>query len=61
VVYPKTHHGACIVHLERNISVFYARYGVSGLFFRAAKAYRIRDFENYFEELRGGVPDAQSI
>ncbi|KAG7588868.1 Nucleic acid-binding OB-fold [Arabidopsis suecica] len=52
VVYPKAHHGACAVHLERNISTYYGKYGVSGLFFSAAKAYRVRDFEKYFEQLR---------
>ncbi|XP_020866372.1 uncharacterized protein LOC110224541 [Arabidopsis lyrata subsp. lyrata] len=52
VVYPKAHHGACAVHLERNISTHYGKYGVSGLFFSAAKAYRVRDFEKYFEQLR---------
>ncbi|KAG7552562.1 Zinc finger PMZ-type [Arabidopsis thaliana x Arabidopsis arenosa] len=53
VVYPKAHHGACVVHLERNISTYYSKYGFSGLFFSAAKAYRVRDFEKYFAELRG--------
>ena len=43
-------------NLERNISVSYARYGVSCLFFSAAKAYRVRDFEKYFEELGGRSP-----
>ncbi|KAG7559206.1 MULE transposase domain [Arabidopsis thaliana x Arabidopsis arenosa] len=53
VVYPKAHHGSCVVHLERNISTYYSKYGVSGLFFSAAKAYRVRDFDKYFAELRG--------
>ncbi|XP_010489992.1 PREDICTED: uncharacterized protein LOC104767701 [Camelina sativa] len=52
VVYPNAHHGACIVHLERNISTSYNRFGVFGLFISAAKAYRVRDYTKYFEELR---------
>ncbi|AAD12675.1 Similar to gi/3047071 F7N22.10 maize transposon MuDR homolog from Arabidopsis thaliana BAC gb/AF058825 [Arabidopsis thaliana] len=52
VVYPRAHHGACAVHLERNLSTYYGKFGVSALFFSAAKAYRVRDFEKYFELLR---------
>ncbi|CAB78013.1 putative transposon protein [Arabidopsis thaliana] len=52
VVYPRAHHGACAVHLERNLSTYYGKFGVSALFFSAAKAYRVRDFEKYFGLLR---------
>ncbi|KAG7569070.1 hypothetical protein ISN45_Aa04g018290 [Arabidopsis thaliana x Arabidopsis arenosa] len=34
----------------------YGKYGISGLFFSAAKDYRVRDFEKYFEQLRAKRP-----
>lgn len=55
-VYPKACHGACIVHLERNVSSNNVKYGVSGLFLSAAKAYRVGDFKKYFNLLKKRSP-----
>lgn len=51
-VFPKAHHGACIVHIMRNVVSRYKSKGLAKLVCEAAFAYRRRDFDNNFGKIR---------
>ncbi|XP_010507126.1 PREDICTED: uncharacterized protein LOC104783702 [Camelina sativa] len=50
-VYPKSHHGACTVHQQRNITSSFKKKLLAFHVSRAARAYRICDFHTYFNEV----------
>jgi len=50
-VYPKAKHGACIVHLQRNIATSYKKKHLLFHVSRAARAFRICEFHTYFNEV----------
>ncbi|KAG7564152.1 Zinc finger PMZ-type [Arabidopsis suecica] len=51
-VYPMSSHAACIVHLKRNIEVYFKSEELSALVSCAARAYRLSDFNRIFAETR---------
>ncbi|KAG7579067.1 Zinc finger PMZ-type [Arabidopsis thaliana x Arabidopsis arenosa] len=51
-VYPMSSHAACIVHLKRNIEVYFKSEELSALVWCAARAYRLSDFNRIFAEIR---------
>ncbi|KAG7533136.1 Zinc finger SWIM-type [Arabidopsis thaliana x Arabidopsis arenosa] len=51
-VYPMSSHAACIVHLKRNIEVYFKSEELSALVSCAARAYRLSDFNRIFAEIR---------
>ncbi|XP_073275502.1 uncharacterized protein [Primulina huaijiensis] len=53
VIFPQSHHGYCIWHMEQNIKVKFHTKGLIPLFKSAAEAYRMSEFENYMTEIYG--------
>ncbi|CAE6157678.1 unnamed protein product [Arabidopsis arenosa] len=51
-VYPMSSHAACIVHLKRNIELYFKSEELSALVSCAARAYRLSDFNRLFAEIR---------
>ena len=51
-IYPKAFHGCCVVHLERNVKVRWARYGIPGLVRKAARAFNVGQFKAHYNEIR---------
>ncbi|KAL0854686.1 hypothetical protein Bca101_059838 [Brassica carinata] len=51
-VFPKSNHGACIVHLMRNVISRYKNQGLAKMVCEAAFAYRRRDFDKCFDKIR---------
>ncbi|KAL9840411.1 putative MULE transposase domain-containing protein [Arabidopsis thaliana] len=51
-IYPKAFHGCCAVHLERNVKVRWARYGIPGLVRKAARAFNVGQFKAHYNEIR---------
>lgn len=45
-------HGACAVHLKRNIIAIFKSEPLGCMVVNAAKAYRLRDFNRIFAEIR---------
>lgn len=50
-VYPKAFHGACAVHIERNVRVKFPKKGVSNLVSKAARAFNVGDFREFYTEI----------
>ena len=50
-IYPKAFHGACAVHLERNVRVRWPKHGIPGLVGKAARAYNVGQFNEYYNEI----------
>lgn len=50
-MYPKARHGACVVHLQRNIAAAYKKKHLLFHVSRAARAFRICEFHTYFNEV----------
>lgn len=55
-VYPMASHAACVVHLKRNIVAMFKSEALSVLVARAARAYRLSDFNGIFAEIRAMHP-----
>ncbi|XP_010445880.1 PREDICTED: uncharacterized protein LOC104728617 [Camelina sativa] len=55
-VYPQAFHGACAVHIERNVRHF-SRKGLSNLVGKAARAFNVSDFTKWYTEI--GVRSAR--
>ncbi|XP_023639528.1 uncharacterized protein LOC17890225 [Capsella rubella] len=56
-VYPLAKHGACSVHLYRNVKSIYARQkGLGYLVAKAAAAYTVGEFRNKFDEIERRSP-----
>ncbi|XP_073152970.1 uncharacterized protein [Henckelia pumila] len=51
MIFPQSHHGHCIWHMEQNIKVKFHTKGLIPLFKSAAEAYRMSEFENYMTEI----------
>ncbi|XP_024009248.1 uncharacterized protein LOC112084359 [Eutrema salsugineum] len=51
-VYPSVGHGACLVHLARNVTTKFKESCLPSLMVRAAKAYMVYEFNQLFAELR---------
>lgn len=50
-VYPKAFHGACAVHIERNVRAKFPGTGLSNLVGRAARAFNVGDFNDVYTEI----------
>ncbi|XP_020876702.1 uncharacterized protein LOC110227283 isoform X2 [Arabidopsis lyrata subsp. lyrata] len=50
-IYPLAFHGACAVHLVRNVRSNCHGTGVAGLVAKAARAFNVGDFEEWFKEI----------
>ena len=50
-VYPKAFHGACAVHIERNVRSRFPKKGVSNLVSKAARAFSETDFRAFNTEI----------
>ncbi|XP_010513344.1 PREDICTED: uncharacterized protein LOC104789323 [Camelina sativa] len=50
-LYPRARHGACVVHLQRNVALKFKKKNLLFHVSRAARAYRICDFHTYFNEI----------
>ena len=50
-VYPKAFHGACAVHIERNVRAKFPKKGVSNLVSKAARAFNEADFMTFNTEI----------
>lgn len=48
-VYPKSHHCACLMHLQRNVQTIFKK---NCLIYLIAKAYRLEDFYIHFNEIK---------
>ncbi|XP_024013963.1 uncharacterized protein LOC112088041 [Eutrema salsugineum] len=55
-VYPSAAHGACLVHLTRNVTNRFKESRLPSLMVRAAKAYTVYEFNQLFAELRSVSP-----
>ncbi|KAG7584249.1 Zinc finger SWIM-type [Arabidopsis suecica] len=55
-VYPRSNHGACIVHLQRNVATKFKKRMLAGLISKAARAYRKTTFYEFFEEIERASP-----
>ena len=51
-IYPLAHHGACIVHLARNVNSRFSNKGLAKLVTKAAMCYRLADYKEYFNKIR---------
>ena len=51
-VFPKAHHGACIVHLMRNVISRFKNKGLAKIVCEAAFSYRRKDFDLNFTKIR---------
>ncbi|CAE6108105.1 unnamed protein product [Arabidopsis arenosa] len=56
VVYPRASHGACIVHLQRNVAAKFKKRILATLISKAARAFRKSTFNEYFEEIERVSP-----
>ncbi|XP_010430915.1 PREDICTED: protein FAR1-RELATED SEQUENCE 6-like [Camelina sativa] len=52
-VFPRAHHGACIVHLARNVNAKFHNKGLAKLVTNAAYAYTIGSFRTIYGQIRG--------
>ncbi|XP_033148321.1 uncharacterized protein LOC117134265 [Brassica rapa] len=52
IVFPKAHHGACIVHIMRNVVSRYKNKGLAKMVCAAAFSYRRKDFNDHFGKIR---------
>ena len=52
-IYPLAHHGCYIVHLARNVNSRFSSKGLAKLVTKAATAYRLSDYKEYFNKIRG--------
>lgn len=50
-VYPLAFHGACVVHIERNVR-HYSGKGLASLVGKAARAFNVGDFKFWYSEIR---------
>lgn len=50
-VYPKANHGACIVHLQRNVAAKFKVKALTPMISRAARAYKKSSFHDYLTEI----------
>ncbi|XP_024013369.1 uncharacterized protein LOC112087730 [Eutrema salsugineum] len=55
-VYPRAHHGACVVHLQRNVTSRFKNKGLSKLVGMAAFAYRVKRFRAIFAQISSTNP-----
>ncbi|CAL9234156.1 unnamed protein product [Arabidopsis halleri] len=55
-VYPIASHGACIVHLQRNVAAKFKKRILATLISKAARAFRKSTFNEYFEEIERVSP-----
>ncbi|XP_024010321.1 uncharacterized protein LOC112085345 [Eutrema salsugineum] len=55
-VYPAAGHGACLVHLARNITARFKEIRLPGLMVSAAKAYTVYEFQQIFADLQSVSP-----
>lgn len=57
-VFPNAHHGACMYHIRQNIKSKFENDTLVSLFFRAAKAYRMSEFDDLMEQINSVNPNA---
>ncbi|KAK0593323.1 hypothetical protein LWI29_034749 [Acer saccharum] len=57
-VFSNSLHGNCIFHLSQNIRAKFKNDKVQKFFFKAAKAYRVSEFESYMQEVSKVKADA---
>ncbi|CAD5324598.1 unnamed protein product [Arabidopsis thaliana] len=52
-VYPKAHHGFCLVHIRRNVKAKYLKKGgLPSLVWRAGSMYRKKDFDDEYDRIK---------
>lgn len=51
-VFPKAHHGACIVHLERNVTARFKSKGLAKMVKNAGCEFKINGFRKLFKEIK---------
>ncbi|RID46231.1 hypothetical protein BRARA_I02911, partial [Brassica rapa] len=51
-IYPQAKHGACIVHLARNVNSRFSSKNLAKMVTAAAMAHRLRDFRNIYGKIR---------
>ncbi|XP_024010366.1 uncharacterized protein LOC112085385 [Eutrema salsugineum] len=56
-VYPMSSHGACIVHLQRNVVTNFKSEMLSELTSQTGRAYRLSEFDRIFEEIKNTDPE----
>ncbi|XP_010415994.1 PREDICTED: uncharacterized protein LOC104701927 [Camelina sativa] len=54
LVYPRAHHGCCLVHLKCNIRSLYSR--TVGLVWKAGEAFRVKDFNKWYGRIKKRKP-----
>ncbi|XP_022897470.1 uncharacterized protein LOC111411142 [Olea europaea var. sylvestris] len=59
-LFPLSHHGACIWHIEKNLIARYSNSNVIFLFKRAALAYRVSKFDQFMTRIRTIRPSMAS-
>ncbi|XP_022842149.1 uncharacterized protein LOC111365876 [Olea europaea var. sylvestris] len=59
-LFPLSHHGACIWHIEKNLIARYSSSNVIFLFKRAALAYRVSEFDQFMTQIRTIRPSMAS-
>ncbi|XP_022841856.1 uncharacterized protein LOC111365532 [Olea europaea var. sylvestris] len=59
-LFPLSHHGACIWHIEKNLIARYSSSNVIFLFKRAALAYRVSEFDQFMTHIRTIRPSMAS-
>ncbi|XP_016651065.1 PREDICTED: uncharacterized protein LOC107881569 [Prunus mume] len=50
-IFPNAHHGACIFHISQNLKNHFKHGRAHSLYFRAAKAYRILEFDCHMVQI----------
>lgn len=50
-IYPLAFHGACAIHIERTISAWFKGEGLSSLVGKAARAFNVGDFKEWYNEI----------
>ncbi|XP_038686652.1 protein FAR1-RELATED SEQUENCE 6-like [Tripterygium wilfordii] len=53
LVFPESYHGHCMHHIKQNMKAKKIDDAVFPIYFKAAKAYRISDFEHLMTQIRG--------
>ncbi|XP_022860537.1 uncharacterized protein LOC111381061 [Olea europaea var. sylvestris] len=59
-LFPLSHHGACIWHIEKNLIARYSSSNVIFLFKRAAVAYHVSEFDQFMTQIRTIRPSMAS-
>lgn len=50
--YPRSHHGACLVHLQRNVQGMYGGKGMKTMVGRAGQVFRVSQFKRMYANIK---------